>query len=154
MFATGSTVQGALADQGAVLLGWEWQYRHQIPRGAHFIPHMALDGVRFSTWTDPKLDTTGDTSWIGEWFHPQDHPGCRCTAAPVLAVVDADPDDIVGQRLRAAAASTQGRLAAQVAAEDTAAGRAGTSLQQEVEIRDRILAGIEQMRAHYISGSH
>ena len=150
-FAAGPTVMGVVGEQGGVTLGWEWQYRHQVPRGAHFPPHMALDGTRFSTWTDPKLDTSAHTDWLGEFFHPQDHPGCRCTASPVVAVVDSDPDDIVGQRIRAAAASTQGQMAAQIAAEDTAAGRVGTSLQQEVEIRDRILADLDRMKSQYIT---
>lgn len=152
-FSTGPVVRDVVTEHGGVVLGWEWQYRPEVPRGAHFPPHMALDGVRFSTWTDPKLDTSAATDWLGAFFHPQDHRGCRCDATPVIAVPADDPDDIIGQRIREVAASTQGRLAAQIAAEDTAAGRIGTSLQNEVEIRERVLVGIEQLRSHYINGS-
>jgi hypothetical protein len=111
-----------------------------------------LDGARFGTWTDPKLDTGPGSRWIGSYFHPQDHDGCRCGSTPIFALPTRDPDDIVGRRIREARDSQRGRTATQVAAQDTAAGRVGTSLQNEVEIRDRVLAGVETLRAHYIEG--
>lgn len=153
-FATGQVVTDAVTEAGGVLLGWEWRYRPEVARGAHFPPHVALDGTRFSTWTDPKLDNLSGDTRIGPYFHPQDHPGCRCASAPIIAFPEVgpneDPDDIVGSRLRAVQQSERGRLAARVAAQDTAAGRIGTSLQNEVEVRDRITAGVERLRSHYI----
>jgi hypothetical protein len=151
-FGTGPVTRQAMTQQGGVVLGWEWQYNPAQPRRSHFLPHQVLDGARFGTWTDPKLDTTPGSEWIGSYFHPQDHDGCLCSSTPVLAFPTNDPDDIVGQRIRAAQQSHRGRVAAKVAAEDTAAGRIGTSIQNEVETRDRILAGVEALRAHYIEG--
>jgi hypothetical protein len=141
-YGTGPDVTAILAEHGALLLGWEWQYRFGIRRDHPFAPwHTELDGVRFATFTDPVLDTTPQTAWVGPYFFPQDHQGCRCRAAPVLAVVERpDPDDdIVARRLREAAADPRNRLADEVAAEDTAAGRVGTSLQQESEVRRRLI---------------
>lgn len=151
-FGTGRVVQQTMTQQGGVVLGWEWQYYPERPRGSHFPPHQLLDGARFGTWTDPKLDTGPGSRWIGSYFHPQDHDGCRCGSTPVLAFPTRDPEDIVGRRIREARDSQRGRVAARVAAEDTPAGRVGTSIQNEVETRDRILAGVEALRAHYIEG--
>lgn len=147
---TGATVRELLGEQGAVHLGWEWQYRPEIPRARPFPPHQALNGRRFGTFTDPKLDTDASTAWLGAYFRPQDHDGCSCRAVPILAVLDDDPDDIVGRRLREAAGDPRNLLAARVAAEDTAAGRVGTSLQNEVEVRERITRDVALLRRQHI----
>lgn len=151
---TGPVVRGVLGEADGVVLGWEWQYHPERPRGSHFPQHVALDGVRFGTWTDPKLDTALEhRKWIGLYYRPGDHDGCRCGSAPVIAFPELDDDsggDIVLQRLREASQSERGQLAARVAAEDTAAGRIGTSLQNEVEVRNRITADVERLRAHHI----
>lgn len=151
-FGTGPVIRDVLTEAGGVVLGWEWQYRPQVPRRSHYPPHQSLDGVRFSTWTDPKLDTDQGSQWLGAYFHPNDHDGCLCSSVPVLAFPEPDTHDVVGRRLREAAVSQRGRLTTRTAAEDTAAGRVGTSLQNEAETRDRVLAGVEQLRAHYIEG--
>lgn len=145
---TGAVVQGLMGEQGAVLLGWEWQYRPELIRNT-FLPHMLLDGTRFATFTDPKLDTDATTSWLGSYFRPQDHDGCRCRAIPVLAIPELD-DGIVAQRLREAAGDPRNILAGQVAAQDTAAGRVGTSLQNEVEVRTRITTAVQRLQREYI----
>lgn len=152
-FGTGRVAQQTMTQQGGVVLGWEWQYYPEHPRGSHFPPHQLLDGIRFGTWTDPKLDTGPGSQWIGSYFHPQDHDGCRCGSTPILAFPTRDPDDVVGRRIREARDFPRSQVAARVAAEDTAAGRVGTSWQNEVETRDRILAGVEVLRAHYIEGA-
>jgi hypothetical protein len=54
--------------------------------------------------------------------------------------------------LREAAGDPRNVLAERVAAEDTAAGRVGTSLQNEVEVRSRITDAVEQLRRDYIDG--
>lgn len=156
-FGTGPVTQQTLTDAGGVVLGWEWQYHPEHPRASHFLPHQLLNGTRFVTWTDPKLDTDAATAWIGPVFHPQDHPGCRCGSSIVWALPEVgpgeDPEDIVASRIREAQRSPRGRLAGDIARQDTAAGRRGTSIQNEVETRDRVLAGVEQLRAHYIEGA-
>lgn len=152
-FGTGPDVTALLQEQGGVLLGWEWQYRYEIPRSRPFAPwHTELDGVRFRTFADPKLDTTPETAWIGPFFYPGDHAGCRCRVVPIIAVPE-DDDGIIAQRLREAAGDPRNILAAEVAAEDTAAGRVGTSLQMEVEVRDRITEAIERLRREHIEGA-
>jgi len=72
---------------------------------------------------------------------------CRCYAAPIWAVPELD-DGIVARRLREAGqrhADTD-----RLAEGDTAAGRVGTSAQNEVEVRRRISAGVEQLRRQHI----
>lgn len=160
-FGTGPDVTGLLAEHDAVLLGWEWQYRPEILRGTNFTPHVRLDKVRFATWTDPKLDTDAATAWIGPYLYPGDHDFCSCRAVPILASPELIPDDpavpdgesIVERRLREARESQRGQAAARVAAEDDAAGRVGTSLQMEVEVRDRITAGVARLREKHIEGA-
>ncbi len=146
--ATGPVVQQALADEGAVLVGWEWDYRPHQPRKT-FEPHRRLHGVRFSTWTDPKLDTDASTAWLGRYFHPGDHKGCLCGSTPIFAVLD-DPEGIVARRLAAAKGDPRKIAVDKLAAADDAAGRVGTSAQQTAEIRRRLTEQIEAMRAEYI----
>jgi len=150
-FATGPAARQAVAAEGGVLIGWEWLYRPEIVRDT-FDPHKQLDGVRFQTWTDPKLDTGPTSAWIGPFFRPQDHRGCRCTASPVWVVPDLD-DDIVARRLREAQGDPRNLLAAQVAADDDMAGRVGTTLQNEVEVRSRIWADVQRLTRQHIDGT-
>jgi hypothetical protein len=145
---TGTVVQGLMGEQGAVLLGWEWQYRPELLRNT-FLPHMLLDGTRFATFTDPKLDTDPATSWLGSYFRPGDHDGCRCKAVPVVAVPELE-DGIVAQRLREAAGDPRNIRASEIAAQDAAAGRVGTSLQNEVEVRTRITTVVQRLQREYI----
>lgn len=147
--ATGPVVDEALAVEGAVLLGYEWDYRDFIGR-KQFLPHKLLEGYRFATWTDPILDTGPKTAWLGPRFRPGDHRGCRCSAIRVYAHLD-DPEGIVAKRLAEAKGQPQAVANDQLAASDDAAGRVGTSAQQVREIRDRLLAGIDAMRAEHIT---
>lgn len=147
----GSVVRDTLTDQGAVTLGWEWRYRPERPRNT-FTPHALLDGERFTTWTDPKLTTDNKTKWLGEFMRPGDHRGCRCGSQRIWATPELGDDDVVSRRLREARESDRGRTLTRVAAEDTAAGRSGTSAQREVEVRDRIADDVERLRQHYIEG--
>lgn len=152
-YGSGPDVTGLLQEQGAVLLGWEWQYRNAIHRDHKFAPwHTQLNGLRFSTFTDPQLDTDPETAWLGPYYFPGDHAGCRCRVIPLLAVPELD-DGIVAQRLREAAGDPRNVLAERVAAEDAAAGRVGTSLQQEVEVRSRITEAVERLTREHIGGS-
>lgn len=149
---TGPAVREALTSEGAVLLGHEWSYRPERPRNT-FPPHAALDGARFTTWTDPQLETDESSRWLGQFMRPGDHRGCACASVPLWARPELDDDEgIVSRRLREAATSERGRTVTRVAAEDTAAGRVGTSAQREVETRDRIAADVARLRQHYIEG--
>ncbi|GAA0897766.1 hypothetical protein [Pseudonocardia zijingensis] len=149
-FGAGPDVTALVGEEGGVLLGWEWQYRFGIQRGDRFAPwHTGLDKVRFATFTDPKLDTAPETAWIGPYYFPGDHHGCRCRTVPIYAVPDME-DGIVARRLREAQGDPRNVLAAQVAADDDAAGRVGTSLQQEVEVRDRIHDAVQRLEREYI----
>jgi hypothetical protein len=152
-YGTGPDVTGLLAEHGAVLLGWEWQYRGvEIPRAHPFAPwHTRLDHVRFATWTDPKLDTEEATAWIGPYYYPGDHENCRCRVVPILAAPELDDDtggDILEQRLQEA--RRRNAVGDRVAADDDRAGRVGTTLQMERDVRDRITAGIAELRQQYI----
>lgn len=150
--ATGPVVTEVMGDEGAALLGWEWQYRPEIARAHPFPPHEALNGLRFATFTDPKLDTDAATAWLGLYFHPQDHDGCLCRAVPIYAIPELD-DGIVARRLREARGNWRNIRAGEIAADDDAAGRIGTSLQNEVEVRGRITKAIERMQAEHIGGT-
>jgi hypothetical protein len=146
--ATGPVMQSALAAEGAVLMGWEWDYRDFVPRKM-FEPHHRLDGTRVSTWSDPKLDTDPRNSWLGPSFAPGDHKGCLCGSIPIYAALD-DPEGIVARRLAAAKGDPRRVAVDQLAAADDAAGRTGTSAQQTAEIRRRLTDAIDAMRAEHI----
>jgi hypothetical protein len=148
-FGAGPEVTRIVGEEGGVLLGWEWQYRYAIVRDRFAPWHTDLDKTRFATFTDPKLDTEPRTAWLGPYYFPGDHDGCRCRTVPIYAFPDME-DGIVAQRLREAQGDPRNVLAAQVAAQDTAAGRVGTSLQNEVEVRDRIVDAVQRLEREYI----
>lgn len=148
-FGSGPDVRRAIGDEGGVILGYEWDYRPEIVRDT-FPPHRALHGVRFGTFTDPKLDTGPGSDWIGPFLYPGDHAGCvACSAHPVVAFPELD-DGVVARRLREAAGDPRNILAGRIAADDTAAGRVGTSLQNEVEVRTRITTAIERLQREHV----
>ncbi|MGH9059511.1 MAG: hypothetical protein ACRDZY_08380, partial [Acidimicrobiales bacterium] len=97
------------------------------------------------------LDTGPGSAWLGPFFRPGDHKGCLCTSVPLHAFPEPD-GGVMGRRLTEAADSVHGRAANRVAAQDSQAGRVGTSLQNEVEIRDRITTDVAALKAHYIDG--
>lgn len=135
---TGSVVAEVLVGEQAMQLGWEWQYHPGVARNA-FPPHMDLDGVRVKTLTDPKLDTAPEhRSWLGGFYHPQDHKGCRCSAVPLWAAPEPGPGL---ERLSQLDPSIRA-----LAESDDVAGRRGTTAQNVREVRDRLVAT-------YIDGS-
>jgi hypothetical protein len=148
-FGGGPDVTRLVGEEGGVLLGWERQYRFGVVRDRFAPWHTQLDKTRFATFTDPKLDTQPQTAWIGPYYFPGDHDGCRCRAVPIYAVPDME-DGIVARRLRETQGDPRNILAAQVAAQDDAAGRVGTSLQQEVEVRERIFAAVQRLQREHI----
>lgn len=127
---TGLVVAEVLTGERAIQLGWEWNYHPGVARNA-FPPHMDLDGIRVKTLTDPKLDTAPEhRSWLGEFYHPQDHNGCRCGLVPLWATPEPGPGL---ERLGQLDPST--RALAEV---DDAASRRGTTAQNLREVRDRL----------------
>ncbi len=71
---SGSLLQGFLADNGVAAEEMEWAYGISA---RPFQPHQALDGVVFTDWDDPVLDS-GSDGWVGASFAPGDHDGCHC----------------------------------------------------------------------------
>lgn len=151
-FGTGPAVQRVFGEEGGVVLGYEWLYHPEITRPHPFLWHQRLDGLRFATYTDPKLDTEPKTAWLGLYYRPGDHDGCLCTSIPIIAFPELD-DGIVARRLREAAGNPRNIMAGQVAAEDDRAGRVGTSLQNEVEVRTRITDAVERLQREHIEQS-
>lgn len=90
--ADGLTVTGELDAHGVVPFGRTWQYNPTLERNT-FLPHYDLDGVRFTSWTDPALAAPPEYAWIGEYFRPKDHNGCLCTSAVTYAVPDREARD-------------------------------------------------------------
>lgn len=87
---TGVLVTDIMRGADAEVASWTWEYPAN-PR-AHFEPHRALDGLEFSSWTDPLLDAGAEASWIGPFFHPGDHQGCLCQAVPLWSTPATTPE--------------------------------------------------------------
>lgn len=134
--ATGPVVRQVVAEQGAVEIGWEWQYRPEILR-ATFDPHKQLDGRRFTSWRDELLATGPATAWVGPFFHPGDHQACRCTASP-LWMTPTDPDALLAQALRDAHGDPRNILTG------------GTGDTPASALRDRVAAAVADMQALHI----
>lgn len=80
--ATGDDTQQLWGAYGQPWQGFEWVYNFEGQMT--FEPHLDLDGVRFADWNDAALSTAGTLGdWVGEFFFPGDHGGCRCDATPV-----------------------------------------------------------------------
>lgn len=83
--ASGATVQAALAEKGAVSLGYLWVYG--VTLAPHnFLPHLHIEGARFVDWSDPVLDPPPGYQWLGDHMHPGDHDGCMCDYVPAYAI--------------------------------------------------------------------
>lgn len=78
---TGGAVADVLHDNGAATLGFEWLYG--VDDRDTFEPHERLDGERFASWTDDRLVPAAQYAWVGPYFHPGDHNGCKCSYMPV-----------------------------------------------------------------------
>lgn len=72
--ATGTTVQNFLTTAGQQITGYEWVHG---PSDKPFEPHLDLDGLVFTSFTDPALqNTTGFPD--NDYYLPGDHAGCLC----------------------------------------------------------------------------
>lgn len=82
--SAGESTITALGTVGIRPTGYRWSYGDPALRGSPFLPHLALDDLVFSGWTDPQLANT--SSWPHTpWYFPGDHKGCECDAYPILS---------------------------------------------------------------------
>lgn len=135
--ATGPDVLSEV-DRRMDRVGFTWEYGiTDGRRHAHFLPHMELDGQRFSGWDDAALQTSDAYSWVGDHYKPGDHKGCMCDYVWVWAL-DEHSAEIQRQLNEPESPSMAGnRLMADL---DNAAGRTGTTAQRNVAQRERVLA--------------
>lgn len=132
--ALGDEVETVLADEGAHQLGFQWVYGI-TPATRHFEPHLALEGERFTSWSDPRLVPEDRYAWVGPHFTPGDHKGCMCDYVPSYAIREYAETvaDRVGPESPAMADIRD------LAEGDDRAGRKGTTAQATRDERDRIL---------------
>ncbi len=142
--ATGPIVRGVVADQGGVLIGYQWHYKPELSRTT-FDPHKQLDGQRFLSWRDPILATDTATAWVGDYFHPRDHRGCRCVASVVVGTVE-DPESVMAQAIRDAHGDPS-----RVLFGGTADTPSGTPRPDTADLRSRINAAVDAMRNDHVS---
>jgi hypothetical protein len=82
--ATGPTIAGILTNAGAQNTSYEWVHG---PSPRPFDPHLALDGVEFTSFVDEVLaNNTGFPD--NAFFLPGDHAGCLCSADPQWVSAD------------------------------------------------------------------
>jgi ribosomal protein L12E/L44/L45/RPP1/RPP2 len=80
--ANGAQVESWLDGLSVSTTGWVWQYGDPGMRASQFEPHRRLDGQEFADW---ESDVLAHSGWPGSRLAPQDHRGCGCGAARVLA---------------------------------------------------------------------
>jgi hypothetical protein len=80
--ANGQQVESWLDGLSVSTTGWVWQYGDPGMRASQFEPHRRLDGQEFADW---ESDVLAHSGWPGSRLAPQDHRGCGCGAARVLA---------------------------------------------------------------------
>ena len=87
---SGQALGGMLVSAGLDMVGHEWVHG---PSLRPFEPHLELDGVAFSSFTDPVLEnTTGFPE--NEFYFPGDHDGCSCDFSTTWGdATDADDGD-------------------------------------------------------------
>jgi hypothetical protein len=83
----GSRLVSAGLESAGVTPRWQWIHSGN-PKD--FPPHADLDGVEFTSWDDPVLESAGSGfEWVGDSFSPTngpggpDHNGCGCVAVLV-----------------------------------------------------------------------
>lgn len=88
-FATGADSLEWITGHGIRLAGHQWEYGDASTRHRPFPPHRALNGVQFTDWDDPRLQTPASASFlnVGHMF-PGDHFLCQCSTVPVIVEQD------------------------------------------------------------------
>jgi hypothetical protein len=72
--SSGPIAQDALGSGGYEVESYTWVHGFTP---SPFEPHVALDGLEFTEWADPRL--ANNDSWPpNEFYAPGDHPGCQC----------------------------------------------------------------------------
>lgn len=144
----GETVRQELVENGGYEVGYTWVYGITMMDN-RFDPHWDLEAERFSGWSDPKLSTVdkyeGRYTWVGPNFQPGDHNGCMCDYVPAWAMPAYGRQ--VADRLAVPTQDMNNILT--LAAGDDAAGRTGTTAQEE---RAR-WQHIQQLQARFLEGS-
>lgn len=144
----GEAVRHELEEHGGYEVGYTWVYGITT-QDRRFDPHWDLEAERFAGWTDPKLATAGKYGdryvWVGENFQPGDHVGCMCDYVPAWALPAYAEQ--VADRLAVPTQDMANILA--LAAGDDAAGRTGTTAQEE---RAR-WQHIQQLQSRFLEGS-
>jgi hypothetical protein len=141
--ATGSTVQHALAEKGAVGVGYLWVYGVTLTPD-NFLPHLDIEGARFADWSDQQLDPPAGYEWLGDHMYPGDHKGCMCDYVPAYAIPKYGKQ--VAERLSTPSVDMSNII--MLAKMDDQAGRKNTNAQQ---LRDQH-ARIQKLQARFISG--
>lgn len=74
--AQGEFVRRILRRGGVVEEGYIWHHGNPL---RPLDGHLKLDGVRFSSWSDPVLRIKPEDAWLGRSFYAVgDHPGETC----------------------------------------------------------------------------
>lgn len=141
--ASGSTVQAALAEKGAVGLGYLWVYGVTLAPD-NFLPHVDIEGIRFADWSDKQLDPPAGYEWLGDHMHPGDHSGCMCDYVPAYAVPKYGKQ--VADRLTKPSVDMSNIIA--LAQMDDQAGRKNTNAQAMRDQWERI----QKLQARFING--
>jgi hypothetical protein len=139
--ALGGTITELITAKAGPAFGYMWVYGTD-PRNT-FHPHKALDDHRYDSMSDARLATSKATAWLGDYYHPGDHDGCRCHVVQAWIfpqnASDMDPelrDSIAAAQQPETPAMRDIRRLAEM---DDAAGRTGTTAQQTRDMRDRVL---------------
>jgi hypothetical protein len=74
--ASGQLVMDQIVERGLRPGGYVWEYGPAM-RTRSFEPHLALDGVEFTSFDDPVLANPGSFPAVSH-FLPGDHAGCLC----------------------------------------------------------------------------
>lgn len=80
--STGTNVLTAILDAGGNVDGFEWLYA-DIVRTRDFPPHAQLNGVRFSSFSDPVLRNPGTWPPV-TMLYAGDHSSCGCGIRPLI----------------------------------------------------------------------
>lgn len=78
--STGQTMRDLFVSVGRLFDGFVWIYGDPSSRDRNYDPHLELDGLEFSSWTDTQLLSSEE--WPPEeYFFPGDHLYCQCDFA-------------------------------------------------------------------------
>jgi len=88
---TGTLTETILEDQGVQTMGMQWDYGPAVRNS--FDPHLDLDGLSFTSWSDPALEVNPDDAWLGtEYYHPGDHNGCLCAVVQSFTLTSGEEE--------------------------------------------------------------